>query len=261
MKTFNSFLAKKSLNQLAEKCVREQLPIIEFTLWYEEEGQHLGEGWKTNMGLGAAAGAGIGGTIGSVIPGVGTAAGGLAGAGIGALAGGAKSLWDRYGRSAPQQAQQAQATPQAGQFDPNNPMHQQRLAMQQAAQTRGQDQAAEQKIKDLQAKYMAVKKQDPLFQDLGDDLLGNLAYNGVDPGSFSAAVQKNMGGGATQEQAVEKTLIELGIRTRGNTNYAWNPSKSAYECTKQDAISALNRLVELNPNINLDEVITVVRCL
>lgn len=260
MKTFNSFLARKSLDQLAEKCVREQLPIVEFTQWYEAEGQYLGEGWKTNMGLGAAAGAGIGGTIGSFIPGVGTAAGGLAGAGLGALAGGAKSLWDKYGRSVPQQAQAAQAQPEEG-----GRYAQQRQKLRNDAEARGRDQAnaqaAQQQQQQLTQAYQQAKQVDPLFQDLGPEVIGNLVHNGISPTQVAQAVKQNMAGGGNQEQAVVQALQHLGIRTRAGGHYAWNAGRSAYEWTKQDALNALNRLVELTPSINMDEVITVVRSL
>lgn len=87
MNNFNAFLINKNLDQLAEKCIREEIPIVEFVQWYEEEGQFF-EGFWGDVGSGALKGAGIGGL-----------AGGLHGVGVGGLAGGAygagKYLYNR----------------------------------------------------------------------------------------------------------------------------------------------------------------------
>jgi len=88
MKKFNDFVLNKHIDQLAEKCVREDIPIVEFVEWYEEEGQYLPEVWG-NIGAGAATGAGVGAMV-----------GGLPGAAAGALAGGVygagKGLYDKW---------------------------------------------------------------------------------------------------------------------------------------------------------------------
>lgn len=246
-------MSRKNIGPLAEKCVREQLPIVEFTQWYEQEGQYINEGWGNVLGgagLGAAAGAGLG----SFIPGVGNIAGGLAGAGVGALAGGAKTLWDRYAQKrvgsggdsraasdTKQLSPKAQAQPN---IDPNSAINQQRNMLK------------------LQAQYKSARQADPLFQDLGTDIANNLASNGIDPKTFSDAVAKNAAGGASQEQAVEKTLQQLGIRKAlfsANPYYAWNAKTSAYEWTTDDATKAMNRLVAISPNINLEEVIKFIK--
>lgn len=87
MNNFNAFLINKNLDQLAEKCIREDVPIVEFVQWYEEEGQFF-EGFWGDVGSGALKGAGVGGL-----------AGGLHGVGLGGLAGGAygagKYLYNR----------------------------------------------------------------------------------------------------------------------------------------------------------------------
>jgi hypothetical protein len=89
MNNFNSFILSKHIDRLAEKCVRENIPIVEFTQWYEEEGQYLKEGFWGDVGSGAAKGAGVG-----------ALAGGLPGAGWGAAAGGAygagKYLYNKF---------------------------------------------------------------------------------------------------------------------------------------------------------------------
>ncbi len=89
MNNFNSFILNKHIDHLAEKCVRENIPIVEFTQWYEEEGQYLKEGFWGDVGSGAAKGAGVG-----------ALAGGLPGAGWGAAAGGlygaGKSLYNTF---------------------------------------------------------------------------------------------------------------------------------------------------------------------
>jgi hypothetical protein len=89
MNNFNSFILNKHIDRLAEKCVKENIPIVEFTQWYEEEGQYLKEGFWGDVGSGAAKGAGVG-----------ALAGGLPGAGWGAAAGGlygaGKSLYNTF---------------------------------------------------------------------------------------------------------------------------------------------------------------------
>jgi hypothetical protein len=92
MKTFQDHLFSKQLDRLAEKCIRDNIPIVEFTNWYISEGQYLFEydtplnyqpSFWGSVGSGAASGAGVG-------AGLGTLAGGQTGigAGIGAAAGG-----------------------------------------------------------------------------------------------------------------------------------------------------------------------------
>lgn len=90
MENFDNFMFKKSIDHIAARCVREQLPIVEFVEWYEEEGQYQeGIMGSTGAGMGAGAGwgAGIGAGVGSLIPGLGTGLGAGVGAGVGAGAG------------------------------------------------------------------------------------------------------------------------------------------------------------------------------
>jgi len=235
-------MARNKINQLAEKCIKKQLPIVEFVEWYEKEGQYLTEGGMGNVGTYGLVGAGLGSPFGPM--------GTLTGAGVGALAGGAKTLWDRYaqkrvgsGNDSRPASVKKDLTPQQPIIDPNSTINRERNMLK------------------LQAQYKSAKQADPLFQDLGDDILNNLSSNGIDPKSFAAGVEKNMTGGIGQEQAVEKTLQDFGIRKSlwgANPHYAWNPKKSAYEWTKQDAINALNRLVEISPNIKLEEIINFI---
>lgn len=97
MGNFNDFMFAKTLDQLAEKCIRENLPIVEFVQWYEEEGQYLDKVTQENVFGNMAQGALAGGGYGSFLGPWGTAAG----AGIGALYGAGKSLYDRYSQPRP----------------------------------------------------------------------------------------------------------------------------------------------------------------
>lgn len=228
-------MSGKNVDQLAERCVREQIPIVEFVQWYEAEGQHLQEGWMGNVGLGGLAGAGIGSALGGPV-------GTLAGAGIGAALGAGKTLWDRY-------AQKRVGTGPDSRFAANKKDIPQRQPMKLSN---------ERQALQLMVQYKAAKRQDPLFQDLGNHILGNLAWNGIAPKDFAAAVENQMKTSKSQEEAVEKALQAVGIRKDQDTMYKWNASNSAYEWTKEDIAFALARLTELSPNVNLEEVVNLV---
>lgn len=99
MDNFDSFMFRKSLDSVAARCEREQLPIVEFVEWYVEEGQYQ-EGFLGSTGAGAGWGAGIGAGLGSVVPGLGTGLGAGVGAGIGAGLGGlygiGKGIYNKF---------------------------------------------------------------------------------------------------------------------------------------------------------------------
>lgn len=262
MKTFGNFLSSKILDRLAEKCVRNNLPIVEFAQWYEEEGQFLEEGWKTNVGLGTAAGAGIGGTLGgtlgSFIPGLGTVAGGVAGAGVGAgvgaLAGVGKSLYDRYaqkrvgvGPDSRLASDTKDLTPEAPEApeapQPTHPYAKQQAAIRQHLQ--------EKQPAKLMARFQDAAKQDSLIQSLGGSVMANLAHNGISPERFNKAFQANQAEISDETQAVIRTLNDFGIRNRAGYPFQWNPKGLKYEA----AINALNKIAQISPNIKLEDVI------
>ncbi len=87
MDNFDTFMFRKSLDNVAERCVREQLPIVEFVEWYMEEGQYQ-EGIMGNMAGYGLAGAGMGSWAG--LPGA--IAGGLGGAALGL----GKGIYDKF---------------------------------------------------------------------------------------------------------------------------------------------------------------------
>jgi hypothetical protein len=87
MENFDNFMFKKSIDHIAARCVREQLPIVEFVEWYEEEGQYQ-EGIMGNMAMGGLAGAGLGSWLGAP----GAIAGGIGGAAYGL----GKGIYDTF---------------------------------------------------------------------------------------------------------------------------------------------------------------------
>jgi hypothetical protein len=101
MGNFNNFMFAKTIDQLAERCVREQLPIVEFVQWYEEEGQYLDEqSFFGDVGRHAASWGGYGAGAGA-LSGLGAIPLGLGGAALGGLYGGAKNLINRYSQPRP----------------------------------------------------------------------------------------------------------------------------------------------------------------
>lgn len=96
MKTFEDHMLGKRIEYLAEKCAKQQIPIVEYVQWYEEEGQFLEyedrpldyqPSLMGNMGKWGLAGAGLGSVAGPM--------GSVAGAGLGALGGVGKYMWDK----------------------------------------------------------------------------------------------------------------------------------------------------------------------
>jgi hypothetical protein len=87
MENFDTFMFKKSLDTIAARCEREQLPIVEFVEWYEEEGQYQENIFGNMAGYGLA-GAGLGSWAG--LPGA--IAGGLGGAAYGL----GKGIYDKF---------------------------------------------------------------------------------------------------------------------------------------------------------------------
>jgi hypothetical protein len=243
MKTFGSFLSTKTLDRLAEKCVKGNLPIVEFAQWYEEEGQFLAEGWMGNVGAGGLAGAGIGSLAGPW--------GTLAGAGIGAGIGGIKSLYDRYaqkrvgvGADSRFASDTKDLTPQPPQSpQPTHPYAKQQAAMRQHLQ---QAQPAK-----LMARFQDAAKQDSLMQSLGGSVMANLAHNGISPERFNKAFQANQAELGDETQAVIRTLNDFGIRNRAGAPFQWNPKGLKYEA----AINALNKIAKISPNIKLEDVV------
>lgn len=95
MENFDLFMFRKSIDGVAERCVREQLPIVEFVEWYMEEGQYQ-EGFLSNVGTGAGWGALAGSAVGSAVPFVGTGLGAGIGAGLGGLYGIGKGIYNKF---------------------------------------------------------------------------------------------------------------------------------------------------------------------
>lgn len=110
MKSFQNYLESKKLNELAAKCVRERIPIVEFARWYEEEGQYLNESPLAGMVGGGLGGAYAGGKLGAGLGAwggpLGMAAGGAIGAGLGATAGHYLNKWNQSQQKQGQQGQQ-----------------------------------------------------------------------------------------------------------------------------------------------------------
>lgn len=116
MGNFNDFLVTKTLEQLAEKCVRDKLPIVEFVDWYFTEGQYLEGSFVGDSAMGALAGGGLGSYLGPW----GTAAG----LGIGGLVGAGKHLYDRFkGGRVPYEATKQQALDALQKFADASPAH------------------------------------------------------------------------------------------------------------------------------------------
>jgi len=94
MENFSDFIFNKNLENLAERCVKQQIPIVEFVNWYKEEGQYLDEaiveGVLDSTLAGAGMGAGVGSYFGSPLAGAGI------GAGAGALYGLGKKAYDYF---------------------------------------------------------------------------------------------------------------------------------------------------------------------
>lgn len=91
MDNFDTFMFRKSIDGVADRCVREQLPIVEFVEWYVEEGQFQ-EGIMSNIGTGA----GWGALAGSAVPFIGSGIGAGVGAGLGGLYGIGKGIYNKF---------------------------------------------------------------------------------------------------------------------------------------------------------------------
>lgn len=245
MKTFGNFLSSKTIDQLAEKCVRDNLPIVEFVQWYEEEGQFLAEGWMGNVGMGGLAGAGLGGAVAG--PG-----GALVGAGIGAGVGGLKSLYDRYAQKRVGVGSDSRFASDTKDLTPQGPQPTHPYAKQQAAMKQHLQQAQPAK---LMARFQDAAKQDSLIQSLGGSVMANLAHNGISPERFNKAFQANQAEIGDEGQAVIRTLNDFGIKNRAGAPFQWNPKGLRYETTKADAIKSLNKIAHISPNIKLEEVV------
>lgn len=116
MGNFNDFLVTKTLDQLAEKCVREKIPIVEFVDWYFTEGQYLEGSFVGDTAMGALAGGGLGSYLGPW--------GTLAGAGVGGLVGAGKHLYNRFaGGRTPYEATKQQALDALQKFAAASPGH------------------------------------------------------------------------------------------------------------------------------------------
>lgn len=235
----------KTLDRLAEKCVREKLPIVEFVNWYIEEGQHLSEaGFWGDVGKSALAGGGYGALAGSPF-GMG-AAGALGGAALGGVYGGIKNVANRFGRGNYNTTKQA-ALDALQKFAALSPRHKadidQMINNLNAIQPDGGTAAggtppaaataspARAPANNIVRGYIQAAMKDPLIKDLGKDLIGNLAHNGIPIEEFMKVLKGYEASTASGEEAVVKTLQALGIRNRAGGHYAWNPTKSAFEHT------------------------------
>jgi len=247
MGNFNDFMFTKTLDRLAERCVREKLPIVEFVDWYMEEGQHLSEaGFWGDVGKSALAGGGYGALAGSPF-GMG-AAGALGGAALGGVYGGLKNVANRFGRGNYNTTKQA-ALDALQKFAALSPRHKadidQMISNLSAIQpdggaasstpapttaSKGSTPPPASAI-NIKRGYIAAAMKDPLIKDLGNDLIGNLAHNNIPIEQFMKILKTHEATTSSPEEAVVKTLQELGIRNRAGGHYSWNPTKSAFEHT------------------------------
>lgn len=238
MKTFNDHMLGKQIDRLAEKCVREKLPIVEFVQWYEEEGQYLNEGAMGDIGWGGLAGAGVGSSLGPV----GTLAGGAIGAGIGA----GKYLYNKFSQPRPGYEKTKQDAINAlTAFAKMSPPHAKQLNAMVNFLSKGAGSPAGSPTASpspagsptanpsspltLKRGYIGAGMKDPLIKDLGDDLIGNLSHNGISVDQFMKAFKANEPSFPSAEEAIAKTLTDLGIRNRAGGYYAWNSAKSTFE--------------------------------
>jgi hypothetical protein len=245
MGNFNDFMFTKTLDRLAEKCVREKLPIVEFVNWYIEEGQHLSEaGFWGDVGKSALAGGGYGALAGSPF-GMG-GAGALGGAALGGIYGGIKNVANRFGRGNYNTTKQA-ALDALQKFAALSPRHKADIdqminnlnaiqpdggastAAAPAAAAAGTPPPAP--ANNIKRGYIAAAMKDPLIKDLGSELIGNLAHNNIPIEQFMKVLKTYETKTSSGEEAVVKTLQELGIRNRAGGQYNWNPTKSAFEHT------------------------------